>query len=199
MFDLITRHWWVLAVRGAFAVLFGLAALFWPGITVLALVILFGAYALVDGVIALVGAIRGGFGRSRTWAAITGVAGIVLGLVALIWPGITAFALLMLIAAWAVVVGVFEIVSAIALRREIEGEWLYIVAGAVSVLFGVLLFAWPASGAVALVWLIGAFAIVVGAMMIGSAFRLRKLGKEAERAERPAGGMGAGGASAAPG
>jgi uncharacterized membrane protein HdeD (DUF308 family) len=200
VFDLITRHWWVLAVRGGFAVLFGLAALFWPGITVLALVILFGAYALVDGVMALVGAIRGGFGRSRAWAAVTGVAGIVLGLVALIWPGITAFALLMLIAAWAVVVGVFEIVSAVALRREIEGEWFYIAAGALSVLFGVVLFAWPASGAVALVWLIGAFAIVVGAMMIGSAFRLRKAGKEAERrAERPAGGMGAGGASAAPG
>ena len=195
MFDLITRHWWVLAVRGGFAVLFGLAALFWPGITVLALVILFGLYALVDGVFALVGAIRGGFGRSRGAAAVTGAAGILLGLAALFWPGITAFVLLMLIAAWAVVVGVFEIVSAIALRREIEGEWFYIAAGVLSVVFGVLLFAWPASGAVALVWLIGAFAIVVGAMMIGAAFRLRTLGREAERAERPAGGMGAGGAS----
>ncbi|MFC5746127.1 HdeD family acid-resistance protein [Actinomadura rugatobispora] len=200
MFDLITRHWWVLAVRGGFAVLFGLAALFWPGITVLALVILFGLYALVDGIIALVGAIRGGFGGSRTWAAVIGVAGIVLGLVALIWPAITAFALLMLIAVWAVVVGVFEIISAVALRREIEGEWFYIAAGALSVLFGVLLFAWPVSGALALVWLIGAFAIVVGAIMIGAAFRLRKAGKEAERrAERPAGGMGAGGATPTPG
>ncbi|GAA2408706.1 HdeD family acid-resistance protein [Actinomadura vinacea] len=197
MFDLITRHWWVLAVRGGFAVLFGLAALIWPGITVVALVLLFGAFALVDGVIALVGAIRGGFGRSRAWAAVTGIAGIVLGLVALIWPGITAFALLMLIAVWAIVVGVFEIVSAIALRREIEGEWLYVATGTISVLFGVVLFAWPAAGALAVVWLIGLFAIVLGALLLGAAFRLRKMGKEAERRERPAGGMGAGGAPAA--
>ncbi|MFC9974156.1 HdeD family acid-resistance protein [Spirillospora sp. NPDC127200] len=181
MFDLITRNWWVLALRGAFAILFGVVAWIWPGITVWALVLLFGAYALVDGVFSLVGAFTGGTGQSRGWMAVSGVAGIILGIMALAWPGVTGLVLLMLIAAWAVVTGVMEIVAAIALRKEIEGEWLYALTGAVSVLFGVLLFVWPASGALAVVWMIGFFAILFGALMLGAAFRIRKLGKEAGR------------------
>ncbi|MEU5879839.1 HdeD family acid-resistance protein [Spirillospora sp. NPDC047279] len=197
MFDLMARNWWVLALRGAFAILFGVVAWIWPGITVWALVILFGAYALVDGVFALIGAFgknaAEATGRSRGWLAVTGVAGIVLGIVALAWPGITGFALLMLIAAWAVVTGVFEIFTAFSLRKKIDNEWLYIVTGAISVLFGVLLFVWPVSGALAVVWMIGFFSILFGAFMVGAAFRLRKLGHEAEKR----GGMTAGGASAA--
>lgn len=188
MFDQITRHWWVLALRGAFAVLFGLVAWIWPGITVWALVVLFGAYALVDGLFSLVGAFRGAPGQSRGWLALAGVAGIVLGLAALIWPAITGLALLMLIAVWAVVTGVMEIVAAVALRREIHGEWLYALTGVVSVVFGVLLFAWPVSGALAVVWLIGLFSILFGAVMIGAAFRLRRLGEESRRAGRGMGG-----------
>ncbi|MQY02179.1 HdeD family acid-resistance protein [Actinomadura macrotermitis] len=181
MLDTITRNWWVLALRGAFAILFGIVAWIWPGITVWALVVLFGAYALVDGVIAVAGAIRGsaGAGGSRGWLAVSGVAGIVLGLMALFWPAMTGLALLMLIAAWAVVTGVMEIVAAIAMRKEIEGEWLYALTGAVSVLFGVLLFIWPVSGALAVIWMIGFFSILFGAMMIGAAFRVRKLGERA--------------------
>ncbi|MFD0688538.1 HdeD family acid-resistance protein [Actinomadura fibrosa] len=188
MFDLMTRHWWVLAVRGAFAVLFGIAAWVWPHITVLALVILFGLYALVDGVIALAEGVRGARGGPRGMLLLAGAAGVVLGVVALAWPGITAFVLLMLIAAWAVVTGVFEIIAAVALRRELQGEWAYALTGAVSVLFGVLLFAWPASGAVAVAWLIGFFAILFGAALLGAAFRLRRLGREAEREGRGVGG-----------
>jgi uncharacterized membrane protein HdeD (DUF308 family) len=190
---MMARNWWVLALRGGFAILFGVVAWIWPGITVWALVILFGAYALVDGVIALCGAFRGTEGQSRGWLALTGVCGIVLGVVAMAWPGITGFALLMLIAAWAVVTGVFEIFTAFALRKQIDNEWVYVLTGGISVLFGILLFVWPVSGALAVVWMIGFFSILFGALMVGAAFRLRKLAKEAEQR----GGMTAGGTSAA--
>lgn len=180
MFDLMTRHWWVLAVRGAFAILFGIVAWVWPGITVWALVLLFGVYAFVDGVFALAAAFRGARGQPRGLLVVSGIAGILLGIVAMVWPGVTAFVLLMLIAAWAVATGVLEIVAAIALRKELRGEWAYALTGAISIGFGILLFVWPASGAVAIVWLIGLFSIIFGAVMIGAAFRLRKLGKEAQ-------------------
>ncbi|MEU8346006.1 HdeD family acid-resistance protein [Spirillospora sp. NPDC048832] len=181
MFDLMTRHWWVLAVRGAFAILFGVVALAWPGITVFALVLLFGAYALADGVVAVAQAARGTTGGPRGLLALSGVAGIALGAAALIWPSITAFVLLMLIAAWAVATGLLEIIVAVALRRELRGEWAYVLTGAVSLLFGILLFAWPVSGAIAVVWLIGLLAILFGAALLGAAFRLRRLGRAAER------------------
>lgn len=181
MFELMARHWWVLAVRGVFAILFGVVAWVWPGITVVVLVVLFGAYALVDGLIAVTQAVRGTSGAPRGMLLLAGAAGIALGIVALAWPGITAFVLLMLIAAWAVATGVLEIVAAIALRRELQGEWAYALTGAVSVLFGILLFVWPASGAVAVAWLIGLFAILFGAAMVGAAFRLRRLAGTAER------------------
>jgi uncharacterized membrane protein HdeD (DUF308 family) len=178
MFDLMARHWWVLAVRGGFAILFGVVALIWPTITVWALVLLFGAFALADGVVAVLLALRGTTGAPRGLLALSGVAGIALGVAAIGWPGITAFVLLMLIAAWAVATGVLEIVAAIALRRELRGEWAYLLSGAISVLFGVLLFAWPVSGALAIVWVIGLFAILFGGAMVGAAFRLRRLGQE---------------------
>lgn len=188
MFELMTRHWWVLALRGAFAILFGITAWVWPGITVWALVVLFGAYALVDGVIALAEAFRDTAGGPRGMLLLSGAAGIALGILALVWPGITAFVLLMLIAAWAVATGVLEIVAALALRRELKGEWADVLTGAISVIFGILLFAWPVSGAVAIVWLIGLFSILFGAAMVGAAFRLRRLGREERRTERGMGG-----------
>ncbi|MFC4051623.1 HdeD family acid-resistance protein [Actinomadura syzygii] len=181
MFELMARHWWVLAVRGAFAILFGIVAWVWPGITVVVLVALFGAYALLDGVIAVAQAVRGTTGAPRGVLLVAGAAGIALGIAALVWPGITAFVLLMLIAAWAVATGVLEIVAAIALRKELQGEWAYALTGAISVLFGILLFVWPVSGALAVVWLIGLFAILFGAAMVGAAFRLRRLAGTAER------------------
>ncbi|MFA1548188.1 HdeD family acid-resistance protein [Actinomadura chokoriensis] len=184
MLDLMTRHWWALALRGAFAILFGIVAWAWPGITVWALVLLFGAYAMADGLIAVTHAIRGAAGAPRGLLLLVGVAGIALGIAALVWPGITAFALLMLIAAWAVATGILEIVVAIAMHKELRGEWVYVLTGAVSVLFGILLFSWPVSGAIAIVWLIGLLAILTGAAMLGAAFRLRRLGRQAERQGR---------------
>lgn len=181
MLDLMTRHWWVLALRGAFAILFGIVALVWPGITVFALVLLFGAYALADGVVAVTQAVRGTTGGPRGLLAASGIAGIALGVAALVWPGITAFILLMLIAAWAVATGVLEIVVAVALHRELRGEWVYVLTGAISLIFGILLFAWPVSGAIAVVWLIGLLALLFGAAMLGVAFRLRRLGRTVER------------------
>ncbi|MGZ4626231.1 MAG: HdeD family acid-resistance protein [Kineosporiaceae bacterium] len=177
MLETLTRHWWVLAVRGALAVLFGLLALIWPGITVLALVLLFGAYALVDGVMALYTALfdrgRPG-GRGGGWLVLEGVAGVLAAIGAVVWPGITALVLLYLIAAWALVTGVAEIVAAIRLRREIEREWLMILSGALSILFGLLAFIFPGAGALAVVWLIAAYAIAFGVVMLILGFRLQR-------------------------
>lgn len=174
MLNALTRYWWAVVLRGVVAVLFGLMALIWPEITVLALVALFGAFALVDGVLTLGTAIFDdrAAGR-RLWLGVQGVAGIAAGVVTFAWPGVTTLVLLWLIAFWAVVTGVLEIVAAIRLRREIQGEWMLGLSGALSVLFGLLLMIWPASGALALVVLIGIYAIVGGVTLIGLGLRLR--------------------------
>jgi uncharacterized membrane protein HdeD (DUF308 family) len=186
MLETLTRYWWVVAVRGVAAVLFGLMALVWPGITVFALVLLFGAYAMVDGVFTLVAAF-GGRDRvdarsgSRGLLIAQGIAGILLGVLAFVWPGITALALLWVIAAWAVVTGVLEIVAAVRLRRELRREWLLALSGALSVLFGLLLVIWPAAGALTLVVLIGVSAVVFGATLLALGIRLRRQRREASR------------------
>jgi uncharacterized membrane protein HdeD (DUF308 family) len=189
MLETLTRYWWVVALRGAFAVLFGLMALIWPAITLLALVILFGAYALVDGVFTLVAA----FGKrdsiavdsgSRGLLVAQGVAGIILGVLAIAWPGITALVLLWVIAAWAVLIGALEIFAAVRLRRELRREWLLALSGALSVLFGILLVVWPAAGALTVVVLIGVSAIVFGVTLLTLGLRLRR--------QRPAGQAAAG-------
>lgn len=169
----LSRTWWVYLIRGACAILFGLLAIVWPGITIYALVIVFAAYAVVNGVFALFSSGRGG---SRLWMVIYGVISILAGIMAFVWPRMTALALLFLIAGWAVVTGIVEIVAAIRLRRAMEGEWMFIVSGALSVLFGILLFIWPSSGALAVVWLIGTMAIVYGIALIGLAFKVKALG-----------------------
>jgi uncharacterized membrane protein HdeD (DUF308 family) len=180
----LTRTWWILAVRGAVAVVFGLLALIWPEITLLALVLVFGAYALVDGVFALVAAARGRqlAGGSRGWLLLEGLLGVGAGIVALVWPDITALALLWVIAFWAVLTGVLEIVAAVRLRRVLANEWLLVVAGVLSIVFGLILIIWPQEGAVGLVWLIGIYAIVFGIVLLGLAFRLRGLGRRLEAA-----------------
>jgi len=171
LLNAFANHWWVLLLRGIAAVLFGFLAFVWPGLTLVVLVFLFGAYALVDGVTALfVG------GRARAWWMVfAGVLGIIAGVLTFIFPGITAFWLLILIASWAIVRGIFEIVAAIQLRKELTNEWMLIIGGAFSIIFGVLLFLNPAAGALAVVWLIGAYAAAFGIMMIVLAFRLRGL------------------------
>jgi uncharacterized membrane protein HdeD (DUF308 family) len=195
MLDTLARYWWTVALRGTVAILFGLLALIWPTITALVLVLLFGAYVLVDGVLALGSAIFGGRaagagldGRSRAWLVVEGIAGIGFGIITFIWPQATTLVLLWLIAAWAIVTGVIEIVAAVRLRREIRGEWLLALAGVLSVGFGLLLAIWPAAGALTLIVLIGAYAIVFGAVLIGLAMRLRRMRPDAARIDgiRPA-------------
>ena len=178
MLETLTRHWWVLAIRGGAAVLFGILALIWPGITVLALVLLFGAYALVDGVLSLYAALAGRPGAEgrRGWLALEGVAGVLAAIGVAVWPAITALVLLYIIAAWALVTGVSEIVAAIRLRRDVQGEWLMALSGVLSVVFGLLAFFFPMAGALAVVWLIATYAIVFGVVLLVLAFRLRRRG-----------------------
>ena len=187
------RNWWVLAIRGVVAVLFGICAFIWPGLTIAVLVLLWGAFALVDGIFAIVSG-----ASSRWWSLVAfGVLGVIAGLVALFMPGITAFALLMVIAAWAIVRGVLDIVAAIQLRRELTGEWLLALGGVASIVFGILIVMFPLSGALAVVWLIGLQALIVGVVLIALAFRLRRIHKEGgpvrvDLGETPAGpGVGA--------
>ena len=175
---MIAGNWWALLLRGIAAVLFGLAAIFWPGLTLYVLIIFFGAYALVDGVLAIVAGIRGTGGR-RWLLLAEGVLGVLAGLVAFFYPGITALVLLYVIAFWAILTGVLKIVMSISLRREIENEWLMGLGGVLSVLFGVVLAVLPGVGLLSLVWLIGIYAIVFGVALIVLAFRVRSHRQEA--------------------
>ncbi|MFG1700523.1 HdeD family acid-resistance protein [Nonomuraea sp. NPDC049309] len=168
----IARSWWLILVRGLAAVVFGILALAWPGLTLLVLVIFFGAYALVSGVSELFAGFRHG-AQSRAWLIISGILSILAGIIALVWPGITSLALLFIIGVWAIVSGVSEIVAGIHLRKQIDNEWLLIVGGALSVIFGVLLLAQPGAGLLSLAWLIGFFAILYGIAMIALSFRVK--------------------------
>jgi uncharacterized membrane protein HdeD (DUF308 family) len=180
-----TGHWWALALRGAIAILFGLAALLRPDIALEALILLFGAYALVDGVFSIVGVFRGTRGGTPRWLLfIEGVAGILAGLIAFVLPQLTAILLLYLIAAWAIVTGIAEIAMAFRLRREIRGEWAMIVGGCFSVLFGVILAViGPVAGLFSLIWLIGIYAVAFGIMILITAFSVRS--RERGGTDRP--------------
>jgi uncharacterized membrane protein HdeD (DUF308 family) len=164
-------RWWTIALRGAVAIAFGILAMISPGAAFLSLVVLFGAYAIVDGAFALVLASR----RVQPHGALIarGIASIAAGIIAFVWPGITAFALLIVIAAWAIISGALEIVMAIQMRKQLEGEWLLALEGVLSVAFGVLLLLSPLVGAIVLGLWIGAWALVLGGMQIGTALRLR--------------------------
>jgi uncharacterized membrane protein HdeD (DUF308 family) len=168
-----------MALRGLAAVLFGIGAFVWPGITLSALVLLFGAYALVDGGLAVFHAFASGT-PFRGLRAVEGLAGIAIGIVALVWPGITALALLYLIAGWAIITGILEIVAAVELRKTIENEWRLGLGGIASVAFGVLVALQPGAGALALTWLIGGYAIIFGVVLIALGFRLRAVNQELE-------------------
>ena len=170
-----TGHWWALAIRGVIAILFGLAALLRPDIALQALILLFGAYALVDGVFAIVGVFGGTRGGTPRWLLlIEGIAGILAGLIAFVLPGLTAIVLLYIIAVWAIVTGIFEIASAIRLRQEITGEWALIIGGALSILFGVILAViGPVAGLLSLIWLIGVYAVAFGILMLITSFQVR--------------------------
>jgi uncharacterized membrane protein HdeD (DUF308 family) len=170
----LAPRWGWIALRGVAAIVFGLLAFLLPGITIAVLTLLWGAYAFVDGIFALTAAFRVRDGGRRMWSLlIVGILGIVVGVLTFLWPGVTALGLLLLIAAWAIATGIFEIAAAVRLRKEIRNEWLLIVSGIASVAFGVLLVVWPASGALALIWLIAAYAIVFGVLLVSLALRIR--------------------------
>jgi uncharacterized membrane protein HdeD (DUF308 family) len=175
MFDLFVRNWWIVALRGLCMLLFGVATIAWPGATLATLVLLFGGYALVDGIVAMIGL----FDRqpaARRWVlALHALASIVAGMLALTWPGLTALALIYLIAAWAILIGSSTIVAAIELRKAIDGEWLLGLSGVAALLFGLGIAAYPGAGALALLTLIAAYAIIAGGLQIVLGLRLRRL------------------------
>jgi uncharacterized membrane protein HdeD (DUF308 family) len=176
---MLARNWWVVALRGVFAIIFGVLALIWPGLTLFVLIVMFGAYALVDGIFAVIAGIAS-YGRNERWWAVLleGIAGIVLGLLTFFYPGVTALVLVYFIAAWALITGVFEIAAAIRLRKEIEGEWMMVLSGIASIIFGVFLVVAPGAGALGLTWVIGAYAILFGVLLLILAFRLRNLPRD---------------------
>jgi uncharacterized membrane protein HdeD (DUF308 family) len=171
---LLSFSWLVLALQGACAVLFGVLALVWPGITLLVLVALFAAYALVSGAAATVAALKNR-GEQGWWLLLLlGLVSLAAGVLALVYPGLTALALVLIMGVNAIISGVLEVSMAIRLRREIRGEWLLGLAGAVSILFGAFVLIFPGPGALALVWLIAVHAVVIGVLLLALAWRARK-------------------------
>jgi uncharacterized membrane protein HdeD (DUF308 family) len=175
MVHALAKNWWMLLLRGVAAIIFGVLTFAWPGMTLLTLIMFYGAFALIDGVLAIVAAITGGAPAPRWWLAIVGLLGIATGLVVFMMPGLTALVLLYFIAGWAIATGVFQIIGAIRLRKEIDDEWYLILGGLISVLFGIGVMMAPGAGALALLWVIGIYAVVIGVIMVGLAFRLKKL------------------------
>ena len=175
MLGLVARDWWVFAIRGVAALVFGVLAFVWPETTLTVLVILFGAYVLVDGASLLVALARGDtLARRHAWSfGIMGVLGIVAGLITFVWPDLTALSLLYVVAFWSITTGTFQVIAAIALRRELDGEFWMALGGVASVVFGVLLVAFPGEGLISLVWLVGIWSVVFGVSSIGLANRLR--------------------------
>jgi len=173
MSAILAQNWWAIAIRGVCGIVFGLIALFLPGATILTLVLFFSAYMLVDGIFGVVAAVRAASHHQR-WGLLVleGVLNIAVGVIAFIWPGLTAVTFVLLIAAWAIVTGVLEIVAALRLHPE-YGRWWLILSGAASVIFGVLLVVAPLAGVIVVTWWIGAFALIFGIMLVVLAFRLR--------------------------
>ena len=185
MEDLISRTWWVLALQGACALAFGILALLWPDITLLWLVALFAAYALIAGVITVVGVVRNRRREEYWWLLLLlGLSSIAAGVIAVLHPDLTALVLVLLMGANALVNGVLHIALAIQLRKVIRGEWLMVAAGIVSIVFGILVFLFPGAGALALVWLISAYAILIGILLLAVALRARALAKASGRRPR---------------
>lgn len=172
---LLARNWWMFLLRGILALLFGIIALFFPASAFLSLVIVFGAFALVDGIFAIVSAFTSNAkSENWWWLILEGVVGIVIGVLTLIQPAAMGEAWLILIAAWAIVTGVFEVITAIRLRKMIEGELWMIIGGLVSIAFGILVLVYPASGAIAVGLLIALYAILFGALFVMLGLNLRK-------------------------
>jgi uncharacterized membrane protein HdeD (DUF308 family) len=177
----LAENWLLLLLRGIVTIAFGVLAFIWPGLTLLTLIFLWGAYAIADGVFALGAAVssKGGEIAPRWWLALIGLAGILAGLLAFVWPTITAQVLLVFIASWEILTGALQIWGAIQLRKEIEVEWMLVLSGLLSIALGVALLARPGVGALAVIWLIGSFAILVGCIYVSLALWLKKHKRQA--------------------
>ena len=176
---ILARNWWALVLRGILGITVGVLTWIWPGITLLALVFLFAGYALVDGILNLAAAVRAARTHER-WAilVIEGIVGIGAAIVTVLWPGITAIALVYVIAAWALVTGALEIAAAVRLRQYIAGEWLLALSGILSIMLGILMMFAPVAGAIVIALWVGAYALVSGVVLIALGFRLRSWGRE---------------------
>ncbi len=176
MASLLGMNWWALAFRGIVAIVFAILTFFVPGLTLAAIVLMFGVWAFIDGILALISAVRAAQGHRR-WGAflLEGIVGIAAGLFTFFIPGLTLFFLIYLVAAWAIITGIFEIAAAIRLRRHIAGEWLLGLAGVISIVFGILIYIAPIAGAVVIVWWLGGYALIFGILLLVLAFRLRSL------------------------
>lgn len=174
MIEILARNWWLIVLRGVLAILFGLAALLWPALTLFVLVVMFGIYAIIDGVIAVYTGLTRAKDSSRWWVfLLEGLVSIAAGVAALIWPNLAALTLVLLIASWAIATGILEIAAAIRLRREIKNEWLLGLGGLVSIVLGVLLFIRPTAGAIAIIWTLAIYAQVFGVLLIALGIRLK--------------------------
>ena len=174
MVESLSRNWWLVVLRGVLGILFGLSALIWPGITWLTLVVIFGVYAIVDGLIAIWTGLSRTRETPRWWMfLLEGLLGIGAGVAAIVWPGVATLVLIYIIASWAVITGILEIVAAIRLRHEINNEWFLALGGVLSVGLGILLFLQPAAGTLAIIWMIAGYAVIFGILLIILGFRLR--------------------------
>jgi uncharacterized membrane protein HdeD (DUF308 family) len=172
----LIKNWWSLVLRGVIGVVLGIVTFIWPGLTLASIVILFGAYSFLDGVVSIAGAVRAVHAHDR-WGSlvIKGLLGIAVAIMTIAWPAMTLLALVYLMGAWAMVTGIFEIVTAIRLRRHIPGEWLLVIGGIASVVFGFLVMLVPLAGALVLALWFGAYLLVTGIILITLGIRLRGL------------------------
>ncbi|MGD0051701.1 MAG: HdeD family acid-resistance protein [Vulcanimicrobiaceae bacterium] len=170
----ITSHWWLFLIRGILALALGLAFPWFPGAAIFTLAILFGAYCFADGVVAIVVAVRMQHADSAWgWLIVEGILGIVVGLITFFYPAVTILWLAYLLGAWALITGLLSIGSAIRLRRVVQHEWWWLLGGALSVVFGLVVFAAPIYGLLVIVWMVSIYALLAGIFFIGLAFRLR--------------------------
>ena len=180
MLERLVANWWLILIRGLLAVAFGIACLVFPIAALWVIAVLFGAYALVDGVVAFAAATRLRHSDERWgWLLVEGILGVIAGLLALIYPWSAAFALALLLGAWAIVTGILAIMTAFTARRHIPNEWLWVLTGIISVIFGIAVLWSPTYGLFALVWIVSFYAILAGIVLIGLAFRLRGLHRRA--------------------
>ena len=172
--SLMVRHWWSLVLRGVLAVIFGILVIAWPGIALTSLVLLIGAYMFVDGIFAIAGSLTHREQYQHWWLTlIEGIIGVIAGIIAFVYPGLTAITLLLVIGFWAILTGIFEIIAAFRLREVVRDEWLLLISGVLSILFGLFVVFFPGAGALAILGIIAAYAIIFGILLIILGFRLR--------------------------